>query len=181
MGSNQGDTGIHGHSGSSNPCFRCPPSERWRDGPASVTSVPFPRSRLRTSRAPKSPSGASDLNPGKMWLISGAIEGTRTPTPLPVHGPEPCASANSATMASGLQMQRQLPAAGSVDLPSYSTSALPAVNVSSLRPSRSSSASFDDQGHPSTRGFPRGWRDFAGSAARSLRQILYFTLPAIFG
>src|SRR5947209_19867974 len=32
----------------------------------------------------------------------GAIEGTRTPTPLPVHGPEPCASANSATMASGL-------------------------------------------------------------------------------
>jgi hypothetical protein len=31
--------------------------------------------------------------------ILGAIEGTRTPTPLPVHGPEPCASANSATMA----------------------------------------------------------------------------------
>src|SRR4029077_10452520 len=29
----------------------------------------------------------------------GAIEGTRTPTPLRVHGPEPCASANSATMA----------------------------------------------------------------------------------
>ena len=34
--------------------------------------------------------------------MPGAIEGTRTPTPLPVHGPEPCASANSATMASGL-------------------------------------------------------------------------------
>jgi hypothetical protein len=32
--------------------------------------------------------------------IFGAIEGTRTPTPLRVHGPEPCASANSATMAS---------------------------------------------------------------------------------
>ena len=31
--------------------------------------------------------------------FSGAIEGTRTPTPLRVHGPEPCASANSATMA----------------------------------------------------------------------------------
>src|SRR6267154_4106047 len=31
--------------------------------------------------------------------LFGAIEGTRTPTPLPVHGPEPCASANSATMA----------------------------------------------------------------------------------
>ena len=32
-------------------------------------------------------------------IFFGAIEGTRTPTPLPVHGPEPCASANSATMA----------------------------------------------------------------------------------
>src|ERR1700757_3791948 len=32
----------------------------------------------------------------------GAEEGTRTPTPLRVHGPEPCASANSATSASGL-------------------------------------------------------------------------------
>ena len=29
----------------------------------------------------------------------GAEEGTRTPTPLRVHGPEPCASANSATPA----------------------------------------------------------------------------------
>ena len=34
---------------------------------------------------------------GKTFL--GAIEGTRTPTPLTVRGPEPCASANSATMA----------------------------------------------------------------------------------
>jgi hypothetical protein len=32
-------------------------------------------------------------------IVRGAIEGTRTPTPLRVHGPEPCASANSATMA----------------------------------------------------------------------------------
>src|SRR5579864_3227128 len=40
-------------------------------------------------------------------LKLGAIEGTRTPTPLPVHGPEPCASANSATMASGLTLQRR--------------------------------------------------------------------------
>jgi hypothetical protein len=31
---------------------------------------------------------------------NGAEEGTRTPTPLRVHGPEPCASANSATSAS---------------------------------------------------------------------------------
>jgi hypothetical protein len=30
---------------------------------------------------------------------NGAEEGTRTPTPLRVHGPEPCASANSATSA----------------------------------------------------------------------------------
>src|ERR1700733_6757994 len=30
---------------------------------------------------------------------AGAEEGTRTPTPLRVHGPEPCASANSATSA----------------------------------------------------------------------------------
>ena len=32
-------------------------------------------------------------------IIYGAEEGTRTPTPLRVHGPEPCASANSATSA----------------------------------------------------------------------------------
>jgi len=30
---------------------------------------------------------------------TGAEGGTRTPTPLRVHGPEPCASANSATTA----------------------------------------------------------------------------------
>jgi hypothetical protein len=36
----------------------------------------------------------------------GAEEGTRTPTPLRVHGPEPCASANSATSASGLLFAR---------------------------------------------------------------------------
>src|SRR5215469_16955542 len=34
-----------------------------------------------------------------MKSINGAEEGTRTPTPLRVHGPEPCASANSATSA----------------------------------------------------------------------------------
>src|SRR2546430_11486448 len=34
--------------------------------------------------------------------LFGAEEGTRTPTPLRVHGPEPCASANSATSASDL-------------------------------------------------------------------------------
>src|ERR1019366_1893966 len=38
----------------------------------------------------------------------GAEEGTRTPTPLRVHGPEPCASANSATSASGCESATQL-------------------------------------------------------------------------
>ena len=37
---------------------------------------------------------------------SGAEEGTRTPTPLRVHGPEPCASANSATSALGCTGQQ---------------------------------------------------------------------------
>src|SRR5262249_50333549 len=32
---------------------------------------------------------------------NGAEEGTRTPTPLRAHGPEPCASASSATSAFG--------------------------------------------------------------------------------
>ena len=36
----------------------------------------------------------------------GAEEGTRTPTPLRVHGPEPCASANSATSARRLSPAR---------------------------------------------------------------------------
>jgi hypothetical protein len=40
------------------------------------------------------------LSKRQQLRILGAIEGTRTPTPLRVHGPEPCASANSATMAS---------------------------------------------------------------------------------
>ncbi len=56
----------------------------------------------------------------------GAIEGTRTPTPLPVHGPEPCASANSATMASG-QSSRQPESCHREDLHFYFTDAPPAV------------------------------------------------------
>src|SRR5882672_4043901 len=38
--------------------------------------------------------------------VDGAEEGTRTPTPLRVHGPEPCASANSATSACDLADHR---------------------------------------------------------------------------
>jgi hypothetical protein len=48
-------------------------------------------------------AGACCRNPERAKRVegsrAGAIEGTRTPTPLRVHGPEPCASANSATMA----------------------------------------------------------------------------------
>src|SRR5580693_4760390 len=41
----------------------------------------------------------SQTTHSSLFTTFGAIEGTRTPTPLRVHGPEPCASANSATMA----------------------------------------------------------------------------------
>ncbi len=39
----------------------------------------------------------------------GAEGGTRTPTPLRVHGPEPCASANSTTSARIVTAQRERP------------------------------------------------------------------------
>ena len=43
----------------------------------------------------------------KCWFSAfGAAEGTRTPTVLPPHGPEPCASTNSATAAQGAQFYR---------------------------------------------------------------------------
>src|SRR5579859_7948488 len=58
----------------------------------------------------------------------GAEEGTRTPTPLPVHGPEPCASANSATMASG-RSSRQPESRRQEDLHPYSTEAKPTVKL----------------------------------------------------
>src|SRR5271167_2131813 len=45
---------------------------------------------LQTKTAPET---------GAVSMSYGAEEGTRTPTPLRVHGPEPCASANSATSA----------------------------------------------------------------------------------
>src|SRR6202167_4245499 len=46
--------------------------------------------------------------PEDMMKLIGAIEGTRTPTPLRVHGPEPCASANSATMAIVIRLRATL-------------------------------------------------------------------------
>src|SRR5438477_7592623 len=58
---------------------------------------------------------------------NGAEEGTRTPTPLRVHGPEPCASANSATMASGLCCSGDHESPYQEDLHFYSTDAKPPV------------------------------------------------------
>ena len=58
-------------------------------------SSDLPRySRATGSRGRETIGSYGNRNPG-------AEEGTRTPTPLRVHGPEPCASANSATSASG--------------------------------------------------------------------------------
>ena len=73
---------------------------------------------LAKSLAPRRISGFT-----KHDSVSGAIEGTRTPTPLPVHGPEPCASANSATMASGLTLQRRPEGRRMKDLRFHSTGA----------------------------------------------------------
>src|SRR5260370_39850133 len=60
-------------------------------------------------RARNSPSPPKPI-PVEYYLIRlfGAEEGTRTPTPLRVHGPEPCASANAATSA--LKSARESPA-----------------------------------------------------------------------
>src|SRR5579871_3949503 len=56
-----------------------------------------------TETVPAWPADAREEGEGGVESEDGAEEGTRTPTPLRVHGPEPCASANSATSASGLQ------------------------------------------------------------------------------
>jgi hypothetical protein len=45
------------------------------------------------------PAGCSFFQRRTIFEKFGAEGGTRTPTPLRVHGPEPCASANSATTA----------------------------------------------------------------------------------
>jgi|SRR5208282_5577156 hypothetical protein len=66
-------------------------------------------------------------NEGKVEL--GAIEGTRTPTPLRVHGPEPCASANSATMAIVTWLRSDPCEPPFRREPQYSTGAPPAVKL----------------------------------------------------
>jgi hypothetical protein len=58
-------------------------------------AAPPPETRRHTQRCLNRPALASQI-----VFVFGAEEGTRTPTPLRVHGPEPCASANSATSAS---------------------------------------------------------------------------------
>src|SRR5579883_1018759 len=52
-----------------------------------------------TETVPAWPADAREEGEGGVESEDGAEEGTRTPTPLRVHGPEPCASANSATSA----------------------------------------------------------------------------------
>ena len=70
-----------------------PPDREWREAP------PFAHPG---ARRPRDGSPRPDRNPSRSAREEkrfGAEEGTRTPTPLRVHGPEPCASANSATSA----------------------------------------------------------------------------------
>jgi hypothetical protein len=70
----------------------------------------FPAPKLPRKRRMKNQRIARKLT----MIEPGAEEGTRTPTPLRVHGPEPCASANSATSAmeramnSGIARQEEL-------------------------------------------------------------------------
>src|SRR5579862_4416045 len=54
---------------------------------------------LESKSAPNVVSRAALIGDLQLRALNGAEEGTRTPTPLRVHGPEPCASANSATSA----------------------------------------------------------------------------------
>src|SRR5438309_5844924 len=55
--------------------------------------------RRVTSVPQKGANSTNEVNGKESSKKLGAEEGTRTPTPLRVHGPEPCASANSATSA----------------------------------------------------------------------------------
>ncbi len=65
-----------------------------------MSSRPKPERQRRSSGGTYCfPTCEDSISPRRAKKINGAIEGTRTPTPLRVHGPEPCASANSATMA----------------------------------------------------------------------------------
>src|SRR5438046_5585977 len=58
---------------------------------------------------------------------NGAEEGTRTPQPFRVHGPEPCASANSATSASDWVAEPLCRLLSAKNYSFYSTDALVSV------------------------------------------------------
>jgi hypothetical protein len=66
---------------------------------------------------------------GSFIFEIGAEEGTRTPTPLRVHGPEPCASANSATSA-----RMKSSSDGWTDSPISVAKALPGVKLAYIEP-----------------------------------------------
>ncbi len=103
--------------------------------------------------------GLLTTNPQSQASTFGAIEGTRTPTPLPVHGPEPCASANSATMASGLQPRQAGTPPHQEDLHPYSTVLAPTVKRATDGPQ------------------PRSPTLFSGSRKPQMVRRLLFILP----
>src|ERR1700758_1053576 len=79
--------------------------------------------------------------------LTGAIEGTRTPTPLPVHGPEPCASANSATMAMDFTAAART-LRHQEDLPLYSTDSTRCVKRRTRRALLRSGTGFPHRSKP---------------------------------
>ena len=80
-----------------------PSVQYWETAKFGDFSSDLPRySRATESRGRETIGSDGNKNPG-------AEEGTRTPTPLRVHGPEPCASANSATSAKSVRGNSQLP------------------------------------------------------------------------
>src|SRR5947209_7078742 len=84
----------------------CPPKLAVNRCARDQVSLSLQKPACRTVQADRSVRPTPAMR-SRNQITAGAIEGTRTPTPLRVHGPEPCASANSATMASGLVLQRR--------------------------------------------------------------------------
>ena len=108
-----------------------------------------------------------ELNQDSPTLL-GAIEGTRTPTPLPVHGPEPCASANSATMASGLQSRQARTPPHPEDLHFYSTSTKAPVKSPPRRKGFIlSAAAFQHRGRSHPAPYPSALGNWVVCTARS--------------
>ena len=96
-------------------CCACLASPRLRQTlhrPAGASASGCREERLRPQMAlfpiGTATCGLLDFRNQDVWEIVGAEERTRTFTPLRVHGPEPCASANSATSAHSLLAQKAL-------------------------------------------------------------------------